>query len=350
MDLANNSAWSFDGVALHSRVVLGPMAGVTDLPFRLLAWEMGIGLAYTEMVSAMALVYRNARTQELLRRDPAEGPVSVQLFGREPEILARAAALVLEGGSGGAPEHGRPVGRPAAIDLNAGCPTPKIVKNGEGAALMREPALLGEIIRALVAVAGPRGVPVTVKFRAGWDSAHRNAVEVAQVAEEAGAALIAVHGRTRDQFYSGRADWTIIREVREAVRIPVVGNGDVTTPEEAVALREATGCDAVMIARGALGNPWLLRRAAEALAGRPVSPPPSVEERLSMLLRHLRMQVAYLGEEHGVREMRKHAAWYLKGLRGAGPAKQQIHAATTLAEVIDVLRSYAELQGLPFVW
>jgi tRNA-dihydrouridine synthase B len=321
------------------------MAGVTDLPFRLLAWEMGIGLAYTEMVSAMALVYRNARTQELLRRGPREGPVSVQLFGREPAVLAQAAALVLSG----QPEEG-PAGRPAALDLNAGCPTPKIVKNGEGAALLREPALLGELVRALVEAAGPQGVPVTVKLRAGWDGAHRNAVEVARVAEEAGASLVAVHGRTRDQFYAGRAEWGIIREVREAVRIPVIGNGDVLTPEAAVALRETTGCDAVMIARGALGNPWLLRRAGEALAGRSVPPPPSPGERLSLLLRHLQMQVAYLGEEHGVREMRKHAVWYLKGLRDAGPVKRQIHAATTLTEVDKAIRAYADLHGSPLLW
>ncbi|MDI6871353.1 MAG: tRNA dihydrouridine synthase DusB [Bacillota bacterium] len=332
-------AWELGGVRIRSRVVLGPMAGATDLPFRLLAWEMGIGLAYTEMISAMALVHRNTRTRELLRRDPAEGPVSVQLFGREPEILARAAELVLAEGET-APDGGA-AGRPAAIDLNAGCPTPKIVKNGEGAALMRQPELLEEIVRALVRVAGPRGVPVTVKLRAGWDGAHRNAVEVARVAEAAGAALVAVHGRTRDQFYSGRADWSVIREVREAVQIAVIGNGDVAAPEDALAMRETTGCDAVMIARGALGNPWLLRRAVEALAGRPVPPPPTPGERLAFLLRHLRMQVAYLGEEYGVREMRKHVAWYLKGLPGAGPVKRRVHAAVTLEEVTGILQDYA---------
>ncbi|HHW15499.1 MAG TPA: tRNA dihydrouridine synthase DusB, partial [Firmicutes bacterium] len=231
-------------------------------------------------------------------------------------------------------------GLPAAIDLNAGCPTPKIVKNGEGAALMREPALLAEIVRALVEVAGPRGVPVTVKLRAGWDGTHRNAVEAARAAERGGAALVAVHGRTRDQFYHGRADWSIIRAVRETVRLPVIGNGDVVSPEDAVALREATGCDAVMIARGALGNPWLLRRAAAALAGRPVPPPPPPAERLAMLVRHLRMQVEYRGEEHGVREMRKHAAWYLKGLPGSAPVKRRLQVATTLAEAVAFIEEY----------
>jgi nifR3 family TIM-barrel protein len=338
-----SEAWSFGGVAVANRVVLGPMAGVTDLPFRRLAWEMGLGLAYTEMVSAMAITYQNPRTWDLLRRDPAEGPVSLQLFGREPQILAQAAELALDrceaGEDGGG---GRP---PAALDLNAGCPTPKIVRNGEGSALMKEPERIGDIVRALVAVAGPRGIPVTVKLRAGWDGDHRNAALVAQVAEAAGAALLAVHGRTRDQLYHGRADWSVIRQVKEAVRIPVVGNGDVTSPDEAVRMRAETGCDAVMIARGALGNPWLLVRAAAALAGRPVPPPPVPAERLAQLLRHLRLQVEHLGERQGVYEMRKHVAWYLKGLPGAAPVKQQVHAATTLAEVTRLLEAFAA--GLP---
>lgn len=330
--------WTFGGVKIANRVVLGPMAGVTDLPFRLLAWEMGIGLAYTEMVSAAALVYQNARTGELLRRDPREGPVSVQLFGREPAVLAKAVALVLgpEGQAAAGVER-----LPAAIDLNAGCPTPKIVKNGEGAALLREPALLAEIVRAMAEAAAPRGVPVTVKLRAGWDMNHRNAVEVARAAERGGAALVAVHGRTRDQFYHGRADWSVIRAVREAVRISVIGNGDVTSPEDAAALREFTGCEAVMIARGALGNPWLLCRAAAALAGCPVPPPPSPADRLAMLLRHLRLQVEHRGEEHGVREMRKHAAWYLKGLPDSAPLKRRLQTATALAEATALIEQYA---------
>lgn len=340
--------WSFGGVEVANRVVLGPMAGVTDLPFRLLAWEMGIGLAYTEMISAMALVQNNSHTPELLRRAPGEGPVSVQLFGREPEVLARAADLILASTATGG---GKAFPRPAALDLNAGCPTPKIVRNGEGCALMREPDLLARLVQALVAVATPHGLPVTVKLRAGWDAGHRNAVEVAQAAEAAGAAMVAVHGRTRDQFYHGKADWAIIREVREAVRIPVVGNGDVTTPEAAVAMREETGCDAVMIARGALGNPWLLRRATEALAGRPVPPPPAPAERLALLRRHLRMQVEDLGERQGVREMRKHVAWYLKGLPGAAPVKQAVHASPRLAEVVEILESYAtRLRDNSRVW
>lgn len=319
-------------------VVLGPMAGITDVPFRLLAWEMGIGFAYTEMVSATALVYRNRRTFDLLRRDPAEGPVSVQLFGRDPATCGRAVEQVLGPEGQAASGVARP---PAAIDLNAGCPTPKIVKNGEGAALLRDLGLLGEIVRAMAAAAAPFGVPVTVKIRAGWDGAHRNAVEAARAAERAGAALVAVHGRTRDQYYAGRADWEIIRAVRENVGIPVVGNGDLRKPEDALAMRQQTGCDAVMIARGALGNPWLLRRTAEVLAGRPASPPPSPAERLALLRRHLQMQVDYLGEEHGVREMRKHVAWYLKALPGAGLVKQRVHAATRLAQVLSLLDEYA---------
>jgi tRNA-dihydrouridine synthase B len=226
-------AWSFGGLTLRNRIVMGPMAGITDLPFRLLAWEMGVGLVYTEMISAMALVYENARTRAMLRLEEREGPVVVQLFGHDPEVLAKAAASVLD-----APEVA-PGGerRVAALDLNAGCPTPKIVRNGEGAALMRDPARFEAVVRALVTAAGPAGVPVTVKLRAGWDDAHRNAVELAQVAEAAGAAMIAVHGRTREQFYRGKADWGIIRAVREAVAVPVTGNGDVTCPDDAVRLR-----------------------------------------------------------------------------------------------------------------
>ncbi|MGE5508430.1 MAG: tRNA dihydrouridine synthase DusB [Chitinophagales bacterium] len=335
------AAWGFGGLTLQNRVVMGPMAGITDLPFRLLAREMGVGLVYTEMISAMALVYENARTRAMLRLDEAEGPVAVQLFGREPEVMARAAALVLA-----APEVA-PGGRRrlAALDLNAGCPTPKIVRNGEGSALMRDPARLGEVVQALVAVAGPAGVPVTVKLRAGWDEAHRNAVECARVAEAAGAAMIAVHGRTREQFYRGKADWGVVRAVREAVAVPVTGNGDVTSAADAVALREQTGCAAVMIARGALGNPWLLRQAVAALAGEPIPPSPPVRERLDFLLRHLALQVAYLGEEHGVREMRKHVAWYLKGLPGATAVKLAAQAATTHEEVRALLERYRDQVG-----
>lgn len=335
-DLKELRGFRLGGVEIRNRVVLGPMAGFTDLPFRLLAWESGMGLAYTEMVSAMALVYQNQRTGELLRRHPSEGPVSVQLFGHEPGVLAQATALVL--GSAGEPAGALP--HPVAIDLNAGCPTPKIVRNGEGSALMRDLDLLGRIVQAMAEAAAPYGVPVTVKIRAGWDAGHRNAVAAARAAERAGAALVAVHGRTRDQFYHGRADWSIIKAVREGVGIPVVGNGDVACPEDALAMCQETGCDAVMIARGALGNPWLLGRAAAALAGRPVPPPPTPVERLDTLLRHLRLEVDYLGEEHGVREMRKHLAWYLKGLPCASPVKQKAQTATTLAGVTALLEDF----------
>lgn len=318
---------------LRNRVVLAPMAGITDLPFRLIAAEFGVGLNYSEMISAMALVHENARTRAMVQVDPSEGPLSVQIFGSEPEICARGAVSVLEllGGV-----------RPVAIDLNMGCPTPKIVRNGEGAALMndvpRAAAIVAAVVSAVKAVDGP---PVTVKMRAGWDAAHINAVELAAAVVAAGAEGLAVHGRTREMFYSGRADWGVIREVKAATGVTVIGNGDVDSPEKAAQLLASTGCDAVMIGRGALGNPWLLRRIARHLAGEEAGAEPTLLERVEMCRRHLHLQAAYAGPRMGVLQMRKHCAWYLKGFPGAGRVKEHLNRVETEAEVLAILKEVA---------
>jgi nifR3 family TIM-barrel protein len=297
------------------------MAGITDLPFRLIAWEFGVGLAYSEMISAMAMVHESARTKAMVQVNPAEGPLSLQIFGSEPEICARGAVGVLDllGDR-----------RPAAIDINMGCPTPKIVRNGEGSALMKDVphavAIVSAVVEALRRVNGP---PVTVKMRAGWDAAHINAVEFATAVVGAGARALAVHGRTREMFYSGRADWGIIKAVKAASGVTVIGNGDVDSPEQAARLLETTGCDAVMIGRGALGNPWLIRRTARLLEGKDPGPEPSLTERIEMCRRHLHMQVEFAGARMGVLQMRKHCAWYLKGFPGAGRVKERLNRAAT---------------------
>lgn len=315
---------SIGDVALAAPVVLAPMAGVTDLAYRVLAKEMGCALVYTEMISDKALIFRNERTFELVRISDLERPVAVQLFGSDPESMASAAAIV------------RDRVHPDIIDINMGCPTPKIVRNGEGAALMRDVPLARDIVAAVVGVAG---VPVTVKMRKGWDRGHVNAVELAQAVEAAGAAAVAVHGRTRDQFYSGEADWSIIKDVKEAVGIPVIGNGDVRSGEDAARMLEETGCDAVMIGRAALGNPWIFREVATYLAtGRKV-PPPSLAERAAMAIRHLDMMIELFGEKSAVLQMRKHAAWYLRGIPGAAQARVRINAAKTRAEMVEAVTS-----------
>ncbi|HHY33013.1 MAG TPA: tRNA dihydrouridine synthase DusB [Firmicutes bacterium] len=315
---------SIGDVALAAPVVLAPMAGVTDLAYRVLAKEMGCALVYTEMISDKALIFHNERTFELVRISDLERPVAVQLFGSDPESMASAAAIV------------RDRVHPDIIDINMGCPTPKIVRNGEGAALMRDVPLAQDIVAAVVGVAG---VPVTVKMRKGWDREHVNAVELAQAVEAAGAAAVAVHGRTRDQFYSGEADWSIIKDVKEAVGIPVIGNGDVRSGEDAARMLEETGCDAVMIGRAALGNPWIFREVAIYLAtGRKV-PPPSLAERAAMAIRHLDMMIELFGEKSAVLQMRKHAAWYLRGIPGAAQARVRINAAKTRAEMVEAVTS-----------
>lgn len=310
-------------VELENIYILGPMAGVTDLPFRLLCREQGAGLLCMEMVSAKAILYNNRNTEQLLTIHPDEKPVSLQLFGSDPKIMSEMAKRIEE--------------RPFAIlDINMGCPVPKVVKNGEGSALMKEPKLVYEIVSAIVKAIEK---PVTVKIRKGFDDDHVNAVEIAKIIEEAGASAVAVHGRTREQYYSGNADWDIIRQVKEAVSIPVIGNGDVTSPQKAAALQEQTGCDGVMIARGAEGNPWIFSEMIEYEKTGVVPPRPDKDEVRKMMLRHARLQLDYKGEYQGIREMRKHVAWYTKGISGAARLRERINAVESYEELENLLTS-----------
>ena len=309
-------------VELPNPVILAPMAGVSDLPFRLLCSEQGAGLVCMEMVSAKAIAYRNRNTEKLMETDPREHPVSLQLFGSEPDLMAEIAAQIED--------------RPFDIlDINMGCPVPKIVGNGEGSALMKNPKLIEEIITK---VSRAIQKPLTVKFRKGFDDDHVNAVEIAKIAEASGVAAVAVHGRTREQFYSGTADWEIIRQVKEAVSIPVIGNGDVDSPEKAKALLDATGCDGVMIGRAARGNPWLFRRVLEYLENGKLLDKPSKEEVKAMMLRHARMQVECKGDYTGIREMRKHISWYTTGLPGSAKLRGRINSVESLAEMEELLQ------------
>lgn len=317
-------ALQIGNVTLPNNLILAPMAGVTDLPFRLLCREQGAGLLCMEMVSAKAILYKNRNTEELLAIDPGENPVSLQLFGSDPDIMSEIAKRIEE--------------RPFDIlDINMGCPVPKIVNNGEGSALMKNPRLAGEIIER---VARSIRKPVTVKIRKGFDEDHVNAVELARIAEASGAAAVAVHGRTREQFYSGRADWGIIREVKRAVSIPVIGNGDLLTAEDVAAMQEQTGCDGFMIARGAQGNPWIFRQILHYFDTGERLEKPSLEEVVRMVLRHARMMLEFKGEYTGIREIRKHAAWYTTGY----PDSARLRAA------VNEVESYGELEELLSRW
>lgn len=307
-------------VTLPNNLILAPMAGVTDLPFRLLCKEQGAGLLCMEMVSAKAILYKNKNTEELLTIDPRENPVSLQLFGSDPDIISEIAKQIEE--------------RPFDIlDINMGCPVPKVVNNGDGSALMKNPVLAGKIIEK---TARAIKKPVTVKIRKGFDDEHINAVEMAHIAQESGAAAVAVHGRTREQFYSGRADWDIIRQVKEAVSIPVIGNGDIRTAEDVIAMEAQTGCDGFMIARGAEGNPWIFRQILHYFETGETLAKPSFEEVTEMLLCHARMQLEFKGEYTGIREIRKHAAWYTAGYRNSSKLRGRINE----------VESYADLQAL----
>ena len=304
-------------VELDNNLVLAPMAGVTDMSFRQLCREQGCGLLVTEMVSAKAILYKNRNTKDLMAIGEGERPVSLQLFGSDPEIVSDIAHQVEDG-----PYD--------IIDLNMGCPVPKIVGNGEGSALMKNPKLVEELLSALVRKVHK---PVTVKFRKGFDDDHVNAVEIAKIAESCGVAAVAVHGRTREQYYSGKADWDMIRQVKEAVSIPVWGNGDVFTPEDAKRMKEETGCDGIMVARGAKGNPWLFKRILHYLETGELLPPPTAEEVKRMIVRHGTLQTEFRGEEIAMREMRKHVAWYTAGFPHSSALRNDINQVETLEEL-----------------
>lgn len=309
-------------VTLKNNLILGPMAGVTDLPFRLLCAEQGAGLLCMEMVSAKAILYNNKNTKAMLAIDEREHPVSLQLFGSDPQIMGDIAKRL--------EDESVPFD---ILDINMGCPVPKVVNNGEGSALMKQPLLAGRIIEAM---AKATSRPVTVKIRKGFDDMHVNAPELAHIAQESGAAAVAVHGRTREQYYSGKADWSVIRKVKETVTIPVIGNGDILTAADALRMRKETGCDGFMIARGAQGNPWIFKQILHEWETGESLEKPSPEEMAEMVLRHARMQIELKGEYVGIREMRKHAAWYTGGYRRAS------HLRRALSEV----ESYEQLEEL----
>ena len=311
-------------VALKNNIFLAPMAGVTDMPFRILCKEQGCGLVYTEMVSAKGMHYNDIKTARLLEIDDCEKPACVQIFGSDPLIMAGIADRLNHSDA-------------SIIDINMGCPTPKITKNGEGSALMLKPELVGRIVREVTRASEK---PVTVKIRKGWDENNVNAVDIARIAEENGARAVAVHGRTREQFYSGSADWSIIKKVKEAVSIPVIGNGDITSPEGADSMFKQTGCDAVMIGRGAQGDPWIFNRVLSYLRDGVRIPEPSVEVKIQTIIRHMEMLVQLKGENTGVKEMRKHIAWYIKGMYGSASIKQRVFQMNTMEEVVFLMKQY----------
>ncbi|MBR5952501.1 MAG: tRNA dihydrouridine synthase DusB [Pseudobutyrivibrio sp.] len=304
-------------VKLENNLILAPMAGVTDLPFRLLCKEQGAALCCMEMVSAKGIYYNNKNTESLLTVDERERPVSLQLFGSDPEIMGQMTAKI-------------DYRNYDILDINMGCPVPKVVNNGDGSALMKNPILAGKIIESMVKNSSK---PVTVKIRKGFDDEHINAVEMAHVAEESGAAAVAVHGRTREQYYSGKADWSIIADVKSAVKIPVIGNGDILDAKDVIAMKEQTGCDGFMIGRGAQGNPWIFHQILHYFETGELIGKPPMEEMVKTMLRHAKLQIEFKGDYLGIREMRKHAAWYTAGYKGASKLRGRINDVESYEEL-----------------
>ena len=314
----------FRDFEVENEVFLAPMAGVTDLPFRLICKELGCGLLYTEMINAKALCYDDKNTKKMLNILDEEHPVAVQIFGSEPEFMGKAAQILND-----YPNE--------ILDINMGCPAPKVVKNGDGSALMRNPKLAGQVLDQVVKNSKK---PVTLKIRKGWDDNSVNALEIAKIAEDCGICAITIHGRTREQYYSGQADWDIIGEVKSQISIPVIGNGDVTSVEDEIRIKDHTGCDAIMIGRGAQGNPWIFKRIDHYMKTSQLLDPPSKDEKIDIAIKHMDLAIKEHGEYVAVREMRKHIGWYLKGMKHSARFRDQINHMVTAKEVIDTLNQY----------